>query len=136
MATMTDKDVKGLTIRKIPVESNWERFAYLFMRLSGVAMLVLAVGHMMIQHVINSSTTLSMAFVAEQWSTWGWKLFDTLLLWMAIPHGINGLRNVLIDHLHSPGLVRLLTIVLAVFVVATVLWASFAIAMFDSTAFR
>lgn len=136
MATMTDNTVQGLTIRKMKVESNWERFAYLFMRLSGVAMLILAVGHMMIQHVINSSTTLSLSFVAQQWSTWGWKLFDILLLWMAIPHGINGLRNVLLDHLHNRGLVRLISIVLGLFVVATVVWATYAIAMFDSTAFN
>ncbi|MBK9054107.1 MAG: hypothetical protein IPL78_25295 [Chloroflexi bacterium] len=54
-----------------------ERYAYLFMRMSGVALLVLAVGHMLIQHVLNSSGNLTL-FVAEQWNSWGWKACDML----------------------------------------------------------
>ncbi len=35
-----------------------------------------------------------------------------MLLWLAIPHGINGLRNVLQDYIHNPGLNRIITAVL------------------------
>ncbi|MBK7895997.1 MAG: hypothetical protein IPJ90_14205 [Anaerolineaceae bacterium] len=34
-------------------------------------LLILAVGHTMIQHVLNSSGNLTLLFVAEQWNSWG-----------------------------------------------------------------
>jgi succinate dehydrogenase / fumarate reductase, membrane anchor subunit len=136
MATITEKSTGGITIRRVQLERNFERYAWLFMRLSGVAMLILAVGHMVIQHIVNSSANLTIYFVAQQWSAWGWKAFDITLLWLAIPHGIRGLFNILTDYIHNPGLSRLIAILLAIFVVITVIWATFAIAMFDPARFR
>lgn len=124
-----------ITVRKFQVQSNFERFAYLFMRMSGVGLLVLAVGHMLIQHVVNSSANLTIEFVAAQWNSWGWKAYDILLLWLAIPHGINGLRNILEDYIHNPTTVKLVNRLLAVFVVATVIWATIGMALFDSSQF-
>lgn len=126
MATVT-----GTTYRTIKVQRNFERFAFVAMRLTGVALLVLAVGHMMIQHVLNVSTNLTIQFVAEQWSSWGWKAYDLLLLAFAYSHGVNGLRNVLEDYIHNRQVMKAINIFLAVFVVATILWAGFAISVFD-----
>ncbi len=135
MTTLTEKSSDKITIRRAQLDRNYERYAWLFMRLSGVAMLILAVGHMVIQHIVNSSTTLSLEFVAAQWNSWGWKAFDILLLWMAIPHGIRGLYNVLADYIHNPGLMRVIGLLLGLFVIATVIWATIAISLFDSAAF-
>ncbi len=74
-------------------------------------------------------------FVAEQWNSWGWKMFDILLLLFTIPHGINGLRNVLEDYIHNKTAVKVINVFLAIFVVATLIWASYAIINFDSTPF-
>jgi succinate dehydrogenase / fumarate reductase membrane anchor subunit len=134
MAALTEKAPGKITVRRVQLERNFDRYAWLFMRLSGVAMLVLAVGHMVIQHVLNSSTNLTLQFVAVQWSSWGWKVYDILLLWMAIPHGIRGLYNILSDYVHNPGLRRLIGGVLALFVVATVIWATIAISLFNPAA--
>jgi succinate dehydrogenase / fumarate reductase membrane anchor subunit len=133
MTTITEN--QGITRRSVTIQSNWERSAFMFMRLSGIALLILAVGHMMIQHVLNSSTNLTIMFVAEQWNSWGWKTYDLLLLAFAIPHGVNGLRNVLEDYVHSETAVKWINIVLIVFVIATLLWAGYAIMRFDSTPF-
>ena len=135
MAAIPSKTPGKITVRRVKLERNYERAFWLFMRLSGVAMLILAVGHMVIQHVLNSSANLTLQFVAAQWSSWGWKTFDILLLWMAIPHGIRGLFNILSDYVHNPAARRLVGIVLGLFVVATVIWATIAIALFDSTRF-
>ena len=135
MAAISSKSPGKVTIRRVKLERSYERYLWLFMRLSGVAMLILAVGHMVIQHVLNSSANLTLQFVAAQWSSWGWKAFDILLLWMAIPHGIRGLFNILSDYVHNPGARRLIGIVLGLFVGATVIWATIAIALFDSTRF-
>ena len=123
----------GATTRtvKVPQRAKLERYAFTFMRLSGVALLFLAVGHMMIQHVLNSSTNLSLQFVAAQWNSWGWKVYDMLLLAFAIFHGLNGLRNVLEDYIHNETTTMWITRILVVFAIITVAWAGFAIAVFD-----
>lgn len=126
----------NITRRKVQVKFNFERYAFLFMRMSGLALLILAVGHMMIQHVLNSSGNLTLIFVAEQWNSWGWKAYDIFLLLFAIPHGINGLRNVLEDYIHNPRTMKTINIVLTVFVVATVIWAAVGISLFDPEAAR
>lgn len=126
---------QGITRRSVKIQSNFERNAFMFMRLSGIALLLLAVGHMMLQHVLNSSTNLTIQFVAQQWNSWGWKVFDFLLLVFAISHGINGLRNVLEDYVHNRTAVKWINILLLIFVVATILWAGYAIWQFDSTPF-
>ncbi|MCA9971633.1 MAG: hypothetical protein KC425_15520 [Anaerolineales bacterium] len=125
--------VSGVTHRKVQVQPNVERFGFLFMRTSGVALLILAVGHMLIQHVLNDVHNLTLQFVAMQWDSWGWKAYDMLLLAFAFSHGINGLRNVLGDYIHNRRTMRTISIVLAVFVVITLIWAGFAIASFDAT---
>ena len=125
-----------ITRRKVQIKFNFERYAYLFMRISGLALLILAVGHMMIQHVLNSSGNLTLIFVAEQWNSWGWKAYDIFLLLFAIPHGVNGLRNILEDYIHNPGLMKTINIILAIFVVATVIWAAIGISLFDPEAAR
>lgn len=126
----------SVTRRKVQVKFNFERYAYLFMRMSGLVLLILAVGHMIIQHVLNSSGNLTLMFVADQWNTWGWKAYDIFLLLFAIPHGINGLRNVLEDYIHNPRAIKTINIILAIFVVATVIWAAIGISLFDPEAAR
>lgn len=133
MAAISEKT--GITRRKVEVQSNFERTAFVFMRLSGIALLLLAVGHMLLQHVLNSSTNLTIVFVAEQWNSWGWKVFDILLLAFTVTHGINGFRNVLEDYIHNRSLMKLINILLLLFVVATILWAGYAIINFDATPF-
>jgi len=125
MTTLT-----GVTRRKVQVRTNFERYGFLFMRLSGIALLILAVGHMMIQHVLNSVHNLTLEFVAMQWNSWGWKAYDMLLLAFAFTHGINGLRQVLEDYVHNRSAIRVINIVLAALVIVTLLWAGFAIASF------
>lgn len=125
----------GTTRRTVQIYSNFERTAFLFMRLTGIGLLVFAVGHMLIQHVLNSSTNLTIMFVAEQWNSWGWKVYDMVLLAFAISHGVNGLRNVLEDYIHNRQAMKIINVVLAVFVVITIIWAGFAISVFDASRF-
>ncbi len=120
-----------VTPRTVHIKANFERFAYLFMRLSGIALIVLAVGHINFQIIVNDVHNLSLQFVAEQWSSWGWRFYDMLLLFFALSHGINGLRNVLEDYVHNKSTMRIINILLLVFLVVTILWAGNAIIRFD-----
>jgi succinate dehydrogenase / fumarate reductase, membrane anchor subunit len=133
VTTISNTDT-ALTTRIADLEqrSLLERYGYLFMRLSGVALIFLAIGHMMIQHVLNEVHTLTLEFVRQQWSSWGWRTYDLLLLTFAITHGFNGLRVVLEDYVHNPGRVRVLRWVLVIFMIITIVWSAIAIITFDA----
>lgn len=118
------------TIRRAEPRKNFERYAFLFMRLSGVALLLLAVGHMVIQHLVRDVHDLTWQVVADVWRSWGWRAYDLLLLIFAAMHGFNGLRNVLEDYIHNPATVRRINIGLAVFLVLTIIWSAVAIFTF------
>ncbi len=122
------------TTRQIKRRNNFERYAFLFMRLSGVLLLLLAVGHMMIQHVLRDVHSLTLQVVQDVWRSWGWRVYDLLLLIFAILHGFNGLRQVLQDYIHKPGAVKTIGYVLVVLIVLTIIWSAVAIFTFDSGA--
>lgn len=127
---------QGTTTRIAELEkrSPLERYGYLFMRMSGVALIFLAVGHMMIQHVLNDVHNLTLEFVRQQWTSWGWRTYDLLLLVFAIVHGFNGLRTVLEDYVHNGKTVRVLRWALFIFMTITVIWSAIAIITFDAGA--
>ena len=129
MTRMTGKTTRTI---QLPAQARRERYMYLFMRMSGVALLLLAVGHMMIQHVLNSVHNLTLQFVATQWNSWGWRAYDMGLLVFAAVHGFNGLRNVLEDYIHNERTMRAINVLLVVFLIASILWSLAAIASFDA----
>lgn len=126
---------EGVTTRiaNLQGRSPLERYGYFFMRLSGVALIVLAIGHMMIQHVLNDVHSLTLEFVRQQWSSWGWRTYDMFLLIFAISHGFNGLRVVLEDYIHNPRTVKILRWFLLIFTIVTIVWSAVAIATFDAS---
>jgi succinate dehydrogenase / fumarate reductase membrane anchor subunit len=122
------------TIRHIKPRSNFERYAFLFMRLSGVVLLLLAVGHMLLQHVFRDVHALTLQVVADIWRSWGWRAWDLLLLIFAIAHGFNGVRQILEDYIHKPRTVKIINRILVVFLILTILWSAVAIFSFNSNA--
>lgn len=136
MTTATGTTEQGVTTRIAHLQgrSPLERYGYLFMRLSGVALILLAVGHMMIQHVLNDVHSLTLEFVRQQWMSWGWRTYDLFLLVFAIIHGFNGLRTVLEDYVHKPSTVRVIRWVLLIFMIVTIIWSAVAIITFDAGA--
>ncbi|UCG23457.1 MAG: succinate dehydrogenase [Chloroflexota bacterium] len=119
------------TTRHFKPRSNLERYAFLFMRLSGVLLLLLAVGHMLLQHVFRDVHNLTLQVVADVWRSWGWRAYDLLLLIFAITHGFNGLRQVLEDYIHNPRTVMIVARVIVVLIIVTVLWSAVAIFSFS-----
>ena len=79
--------------------SNFELYAWFFMRVSGLFLVLLAAGHMFIMHVFNDTLNLDYEFVAARWDTPYWRTFDWLLLTLSILHGTNGLRIVMHDNI-------------------------------------
>ena len=49
--------------------TNFELYAWFFMRISGLFLVLLAAGHMFIMHVFNDTLNLDYEFVAARWDT-------------------------------------------------------------------
>ena len=73
------------------------------MRISGIVLLVLAVGHVLIMHVLGGGVgRVNFAFVAVRWQSPFWRTWDWAMLVLALIHGINGLRNITQDYVTKP----------------------------------
>jgi succinate dehydrogenase / fumarate reductase membrane anchor subunit len=86
-----------------PAGSSFELWSWYFFRVSGVFLLLLVFGHLLIVHIINNVDVINYEFVAQRWQTIGWRMYDWLLLALAIVHGQNGLRILIDDYVHSRG---------------------------------
>lgn len=80
-----------------------ELYAWIFMRVSGVVLLFLALGHLTVMHVINSIEVIDYEFVAGRFATPFWRTYDLVMLWLAMIHGVNGMRTLVDDYIHPPG---------------------------------
>lgn len=80
---------------------NFESRAWMFMRYSGILLIPLVWGHVLLQDIIVGVHKIDLDYVALRWASVGWRIYDTLLLAFAFAHGANGLRQVLNDFIHS-----------------------------------
>ena len=84
-------------------ESGLELYAWLFMRVSGVVLLFLALGHLVVMHVIHNVETINYQFVAQRFATPFWRTYDLVMLWLALIHGLNGARTMIEDYVSARG---------------------------------
>jgi succinate dehydrogenase / fumarate reductase, membrane anchor subunit len=90
--------------RERPV-GGFELWMWLFMRISGIVLLVLAVGHTLIMHLpAGGVERVDYNFVADRWASPLWRTWDWMMLTLALIHGINGLRNVTLDYVRAPAM--------------------------------
>jgi succinate dehydrogenase / fumarate reductase, membrane anchor subunit len=84
--------------------SSTEVWWWFFMRISGVILIFLVLIHVYVMHLIDGGVErVDFAFVADRWDNVGWKTFDWLMLFLGLLHGVNGLRIVIDDYVHRPG---------------------------------
>ena len=92
------------TGRERPV-GGFELWTWLFMRISGIVLLFLAVGHVLIMHLLDEGVgRVDFGFVAARWSNPLWQTWDWALLVLAMIHGINGLRVITLDYVRKPAI--------------------------------
>ena len=78
-----------------------ELAAWLFMRISGLLLIFLAIGHLIIMHIINNVATIDYTFVVWRFTTAFWRTYDGLMLSLALLHGVNGMRTLFEDIIRS-----------------------------------
>jgi succinate dehydrogenase / fumarate reductase, membrane anchor subunit len=78
---------------------NVERYSWIFMRVSGLVLVFLVLGHLLIMNILDGGVQrINFGFVAGRWSSPFWQMWDLLQLWLAMIHGANGMRTVISDY--------------------------------------
>ena len=114
---------------------GFELAAWFFMRISGLLLVFLALGHLFITHVLNNVETINYYFVSNRWADPKtgviWRLWDLTMINLAVIHGFNGLRQILDEYIVRPGrrvIVHTLIWTVAIFLIGI---GTYAILMFQ-----
>ena len=82
---------------------NWEKWGWIYMRVSGVVLVVLIFGHLFVNLWLGEGVSaLNFAFVAGKLTNPFWMVWDVLMLWLALIHGGNGMRTLVNDYATQP----------------------------------
>jgi succinate dehydrogenase / fumarate reductase, membrane anchor subunit len=81
-----------------PSGGGFETFSWYFIRISGIALIFLVIIHLLLVHVTTDVACTTFQFVALRYANPLWRLFDWLLLTLALLHGMNSLRIVVDDY--------------------------------------
>ena len=118
--------------RRAARRSNFELYSWLFMRMSGVVLLFLVLGHLLIMLFLDGGVQrINFAFVAGRWASPFWQVWDLVMLWLAALHGGNGLRTVINDYARKDGTRFWLQTLLNVAVLLIVVLGTYVIFTFD-----
>jgi len=111
---------------------NYEMYSWVFMRLSGLALIVLVLGHLLIMNILDGGVhRINFGFVAGRWASPFWQFWDLAMLWLAQLHGGNGLRTVINDYARKDQTRFWLQALLAVSMILIVGLGTYVIFTFD-----
>jgi len=108
---MTTQTVEApRSAQKARRSTNWEKWGWIYMRASGLVLVVLVFGHLFINLIAGEGgvKAIDFGFVAGKWASPFWRVYDTLLLWLALIHGSNGMRTIVNDYVAAPTVRRVL----------------------------
>lgn len=84
---------------KAAKSNSYDMYAWLFMRGSGVLLVVLVLGHLFVNLWSGDGIQqIDFAFVAGKWASPFWQVWDLAMLWLAMLHGMTGLRTIINDY--------------------------------------
>jgi len=111
---------------------SYELLTWVFMRLSGVLLLVMVFVHLLLNLVLGDGVNaIDFAFVAGKWASPFWQVWDLALLWLAMLHGANGVRTIINDYTERAGTRMALKSLLVVSTVVVVVLGTLVIFTFD-----
>ncbi|GGC15068.1 succinate dehydrogenase, hydrophobic membrane anchor protein [Cellulomonas carbonis] len=113
--------------------TNVEMLGWMFMRLSGVLLLVLIFAHLFVNLMVGDGIkAIDFAFVAGKWASPFWQVWDLLMLWLAMIHGTNGVRTIINDYAERDGTRLVLKTLLYLAFVVTVVLGTLVIFTFET----
>ncbi|WP_191621739.1 succinate dehydrogenase hydrophobic membrane anchor subunit [Microbacterium caowuchunii] len=99
---------------------NLEKWGWMYMRVSGVLLVVLIFGHLFVNLLTGDGIhQIDFAFVAGKLASPFWQWWDFLMLTLAMIHGANGMRTIVNDYVTHGGTRR--TLVWAIWIVSVFL---------------
>jgi succinate dehydrogenase / fumarate reductase, membrane anchor subunit len=111
---------------------NWEKWGWIYMRFSGLVLVILIFGHLLINLVLGEGVKqIDFAFVAGKYATPFWQVWDLLMLWLALIHGGNGMRTLINDYAYNRTINRILKWAVLAAVVVLVVLGTLVIFTFD-----
>ncbi|WP_210480522.1 succinate dehydrogenase hydrophobic membrane anchor subunit [Naasia sp. SYSU D00948] len=111
---------------------NLEKWGWIFMRASGLVLVVLLFGHLFVNlYAGEGVSALDFGFVAGKWANPFWQWYDLLLLWLSLIHGANGMRTLINDYSTGRYMNRILKLSLGGATVALLLLGTLVIFTFD-----
>lgn len=75
---------------------------WVFMRVSGVLLTVLVLGHIVDTELVHDADDVDAEFVTGRWRNPFWRMWDGALLGLALVHGFHGVRTVVQDVVTDP----------------------------------
>jgi succinate dehydrogenase hydrophobic anchor subunit len=73
-------------------------WSFLLVRLTGLALSILVLGHFALTHIFNDVAETDSAFVARRWGSALWVTWDLLMLVAAVAHGAAGVWVAIDDY--------------------------------------
>ena len=111
---------------------NLEKWGWIYMRISGVVLVVLIFGHLFVNLMLGEGIhALDFAFVAGKYATPFWQWWDVLMLWLALIHGANGMRTIVNDYVGHQGVRKTLVVVIGLATALLVLLGTLVVFTFD-----
>ncbi|MGP5268373.1 succinate dehydrogenase, hydrophobic membrane anchor protein [Brachybacterium alimentarium] len=111
---------------------NTEMMSWLFMRVSGVLLVILVFGHLFVNLWLGEGVKgIDFAFVGGKWASPFWQVWDLLMLWLGLIHGGNGVRTIISDYARKPTVRMVLKSLLLFAVVVTIVLGTLVIFTFD-----
>jgi succinate dehydrogenase / fumarate reductase membrane anchor subunit len=81
-----------------PGGGGFELWTWYFMRVSGIVLVFLVLGHFTIVHLLGKGVDrVDFAFVSGRWSNPFWQTWDWTMLFLGLLHGANGMNIVIED---------------------------------------
>jgi succinate dehydrogenase / fumarate reductase membrane anchor subunit len=111
--------------------ANWEKYGWMYMRISGAVLIVLIFGHLIVNLWDKGVGAIDFAFVAGKWTNPFWQVWDVLMLWLALIHGTNGMRTITNDYAEKEWVRKTLNVSLWVVCGALIILGTLVATTFD-----
>lgn len=121
--------------RRVKPSSGFELWWWYFMRISGLLLVFLALGHLTVTHIINNVEVINYAFVTSRWAHPKTgvlvRLWDLAMINLAVLHGFNGLRQVLWEYVVRSGTRKAVATLIWISAIGLIGIGTYAILMFE-----
>ncbi|HEX8429912.1 MAG TPA: hypothetical protein VF625_01450 [Longimicrobium sp.] len=111
--------------------SNFELYSWVFMRVSGLILIFLALYHLWWWNIVIGVEHLDADLVRERWTNPFNRLYNVALCVFAMLHGTNGLRYSIEDYVRKPGWQVVAKGVAYTLLMSVMAWGVFALLTFD-----